>query len=73
MEQSLYETLSGLSEQNKILYLTDDFSYNIYRNHFFLYQLSPEPILYVAVLWLLAGLTVRMTRTFSNYRKNAAA
>lgn len=25
---------------------------------FFLYQLSPEPVLYVALLWLLAGLHV---------------
>lgn len=35
---------------------------------FFLYQLSPEPVLYVALLWLLAGLTACMTG-FSNYRK----
>lgn len=35
---------------------------------FFLYQLSPEPVLYVALLWLLSGLTACMTG-FSNYRK----
>lgn len=39
---------------------------------FFLYQLSPEPVLYVALLWLLAGLTACMTG-FSNYRKKVAA
>jgi hypothetical protein len=35
MEQSLYETLSRLPEQNKIPYPADDFSDNIYRDHFF--------------------------------------
>ena len=68
MEQSLYETLSRLPEQNKIPYPADDFSDDIYRDHFFLYQLSPEPVLYVALLWLLSGLTACMTG-FSNYRK----
>lgn len=30
---------------------------------FFLYQLSPEPVLYVALLWLLAGLTLASVTT----------
>ena len=36
---------------------------------FFLYQLSPEPILYVALLWLLTGLAACMIG-FNNYRNN---
>ena len=34
---------------------------------FFLYQLSPEPVLYVALLWLLTGLAACMIG-FNNYR-----
>lgn len=34
---------------------------------FFLYQLSPEPVLYIALLWLLTGLAACMIG-FNNYR-----